>query len=81
MEFAKKEWLDGLSPFSEDILNQAIIECRDHCDMPPTLAQMIGYCRGIKKRNSFYVAAKECTSARKEVVEANLKQCKAFLFK
>ncbi|HHX7430291.1 TPA: Vir protein [Legionella pneumophila] len=80
LEFAKKEWLEGLSQFSDDILNQVIIECRDHCEMPPTLPQMIGFCRGIKKRSSFYVAAKDVSSAKKEVVEANIKQCKAYLF-
>ncbi|HAT8965353.1 TPA: Vir protein [Legionella pneumophila subsp. pneumophila] len=80
LEFAKKEWLDGLSQFSEDILNQAIIECRDYCEMPPTLPQMIGCCRDIKKRNNFYVAPKEFTPPKREVVEANIKQCKAYLF-
>lgn len=81
LEFAKKEWLDGLSKFSDDVLNQAIIECRDLCEMPPSLPQLIGICRDIKKRNNVYVTPKEATSARPEVVEANIKQCKALLFK
>lgn len=80
LEFAKKEWLEGLSQFSDDILNQVILECRDHCEMPPTLPQMIGFCRAIKKRSSFYVASNDFVPAQKEVVEANIKQCKAHLF-
>ena len=81
LEFAKKEWLEGLSQFSDDILNQVILDCRDHCDMPPTLPQMIGLCRDIKKRTSFYVTPKEYRLACKEVVEENIRQCKAYLLK
>lgn len=81
LEFAKKEWLEGLSQFSDDILNQVILDCRDHCDMPPTLPQMIGLCRDIKKRTSFYVTPKEYRPACKKVVEENIRQCKAYLLK
>lgn len=80
LEFAKKEWLEGLGQFTDDILNQAIIECRDHCEMPPTLPQVIGLCRAIKKRNNFYVAPKGYIPAKKELVEASIKQCKELLF-
>lgn len=79
--FAKKEWLEGLAPFNDDTLNRAILECRDFCEMPPTLPQMIRCCREIKKRTTFYVAPKEITPASKEVAAASIKQCKAFLFK
>lgn len=80
LEFAKKEWLDGLTRFSDEVLNQAIIECRDHCEMPPTLPQMIRSCRDIKKRTTFCVAPKEFAHASTEVGKTNIKQCKAFLF-
>ena len=79
LEFAKKEWLEGLSQFSDETLNQVILDCRDHCDMPPTLPQMIGLCRDIKKRTSFYVAPKESKPASKAVVETHIRQCKAHL--
>lgn len=79
LEFAKKEWLEGLCKFNDEILNQAIIECRDFFDMPPSLPQLIGICRSIKKRNKVYVGPKQLTPARKEVVEENIKQCKALL--
>jgi hypothetical protein len=81
LEFAKNEWLEGVSRFSDDTLNQAIIECRDYCEMPPTLPQMIGFCRAIKKRNAFYITPEEYQPASKEVVEENIRRCKAYLFK
>jgi len=81
LDFAKGEWLEGLSPFSDEILNQVIIDCRDHCDMPPTLPQMIGFCRDIQKRNTFYVAPEKYQPACKEVVKEHIRQCKAYLFK
>jgi|TARA_R110002126_G_scaffold11644_2_gene51856 hypothetical protein len=81
LAFAKQEWLEGLKPFSDDTLNRAVLECRDHCDMPPTLPQMIRFCREIKKRTTFYTAPKAVVPASKEVAEASIKQCKAILFK
>ena len=79
LEFSKNEWLEGLRPFNDDTLNQAILACRDFQKMPPSLPQMIGFCRDIKKRSSFYVADTEHQPASQKVVEAHLKQCKAFL--
>lgn len=81
MEFAKKEWSEGLKQFSDEILIQAILACRDHCEMPPSLPQMIGFCRDIKRRNSFDIAPEKHQPASKEVVEENIRQCKAYLFK
>lgn len=81
LEFAKNEWSEGLGHFSDEVLNQAILMCRDHCEMPPSLPHIIGLCRDIKKRNAFYVAGKQYQPASKEVVEKNIKLCKAYLFK
>jgi hypothetical protein len=81
LEFAKNEWREGLSKFSDETLNKAIIECRDFCEMPPSLPRLISICRDIKKRYDVYVAPKEITPAKKEIVEESIKQCKAYLFK
>ena len=81
LEFAKKEWAEGLGQFSDEVLNQAILACRDHCDMPPSLPQMIGFCRDIKRRNTFYVPSEAYQPASKTVVEENIRQCKAYLLK
>ncbi len=79
LEFAKKEWLEGLNPFDDAVLNQAILECRDHYEMPPTLPQMIIFCRDIKRRNSFFITSLDHQPASKSVVEENIRQCKAYL--
>lgn len=81
LEFAKKEWRDGLGQFSNEILNKAIINCRDYCEMPPTLPQVISYCRQAKKHDEFYVACNDSTSAKPEVVIHHLQQCKDILIK
>lgn len=81
LEFAKKEWVEGLKPFNDAVLNQAILVCRNNCEMPPSLPQVIGFCRDIKKRNAFYVADETHKPASQAVVEENIRQCKAYLLK
>ncbi len=81
LEFAKKEWAEGLGQFSDEILNQGILACRDHCDMPPSLPQMIGFCRDSKRRSTFYVSGAPPQPASQAVVEENIRQCKAYLLK
>ncbi|GAN31466.1 hypothetical protein lpymt_03086 [Legionella pneumophila] len=79
LEFAKNQWLEGLELFSNEVLNEAILLCRDHSEMPPSLPQMIGFCRDIKKRRTFYVAQKTYQPASEAVVEQYIRQCKAYL--
>jgi hypothetical protein len=79
LEFAKKEWQEGLSGFSETILNKAIIQCREFYELPPSLPQLIACCREIKKRNHFYVVEKDHVPAKQEIVAAQLMKCKEIL--
>lgn len=81
LSFAKNEWRDALSEFSDVVLNQAIIECRAHHDMPPTLPQMIACCRQIKRRTAFYVVDDHHVPAQKEIVVTQLQRCKEMLSK
>ena len=81
LEFTKKEWAEGLSAFSDEVVNKAVIHCRDYCEMPPTLPQVIILCRQIKKRNEFYVAKQDHPPVNIAVVNLNLNQCKSFLIK
>lgn len=81
LEFAKKEWLEGLSQFSDEVLNKAVINCRDFCEMPPTLPQIIIECRKIRKRCVFFVANRDSVPAKSEVVTLYLNQCKNILIK
>lgn len=54
MKFAKKEWQAGLEVFSDDVLEKAIIECRDFSEWPPTLPKLIINCRQVRKRNDVF---------------------------
>lgn len=77
--FAKKEWQEGLMSFSDEVLNKAIVHCRETCEMPPTLPQVIILCRKIKKRNEFYVANTDHKPATAAVVNLHLNRCKEIL--
>lgn len=79
LEFAKKEWQEGLSGFSELVLNKAIMQCRESYELPPSLPQMIACCRAIKKRNHFYVVEHVAVPAKREIVLAQLTKCKEIL--
>jgi len=79
LEFAKKEWQEGLSQFSDGVVNTAVVNCRDFYEMPPTLPQVINSCRQNRKRNDFYVAGRQFTRAKAEIVTSNVKQCNEML--
>lgn len=79
MEFAKKEWQDALSQFSDDIFNQAVLACRDYHEMPPTLTQFVQICRDTKKRASFVVAKTDFKRADPVIVQTHIQRCKAIL--
>ena len=81
LEFAKKEWHEGLSEFSDSVMDKAILQCREHYEMPPTLPQMIACCRQIKRRSEFYVVNTSHIPASQEVVVAHLNHCKNMLSK
>jgi hypothetical protein len=76
--FAKKEWQEALGEFSELILTQALISCKENYELPPTLPQMLQCCRQIKKRSSLYVL-EPGQAASKEIVALHLQKCKDLL--
>ena len=79
LKFAKSEWQEGLSVFTDAVLTKAILNCREFNEFPPTLPQMIQYCRQIRKQTSFYVVKKTHVPANKAIVTACLQQCKELL--
>lgn len=81
LNFAKKEWQQALEQFSNAVLDKAILHCRDNYELPPTLAQVFQYCKGLKKRDDFYVRAAPFVRADSKVANFNLTQCKKFLSK
>ena len=79
--FAKKEWQDGLSEFSDVVLNKAILNCREFYEFPPTLPQMIQCCRQINRQDTFFVAKDDYVPPSRALVEYYLQQCRSFLTK
>ena len=79
LDFTKKEWDEGLTVFSDEVVNKAALHCRDFCEMPPTLPQVIILCRQIKKRSEFYVANTDHKPATAAVVNLHLNRCKEIL--
>ncbi|MFO9067152.1 Vir protein [Legionella pneumophila serogroup 1] len=79
INFAKQEWEKALSQFSDEVLEKAIIGCRDFCEMPPTLPQMMQFCRDVKKRAEVFKPTEVKKPAEYEVVKSHIKQCYQFL--
>ena len=79
--FAKGEWAEGLRSFSEDVIQKAVISCRDFYEMPPTLPQVVRCCREQKRRMDVYVADDVLQPAKPEVISFQLNRCKDILNK
>ena len=79
--FAKKEWREALTEFSDGVLNKAILNCREFYELPPTLPQMILCCRQIKKQLTCYVKQSDSAPENKNRERAAfyLKKCKEML--
>ena len=78
MKFAKNEWIEGLNGFTDAVVSEAIMGCREHYEMPPSLPQMIGLCKYIRKRKAFRVAPVHAR-AQERVVNKNVKRCMELL--
>lgn len=81
LNFAKREWQQALEQFSNAVLDKAILHCRDNYELPPTLAQVSQYCKGLKKRDDFYVRGVPFVRGDRNVADFHLAQCKKFLSK
>ncbi len=79
MVFAKKEWREALSEFSDDVFDKAILSCREFYELPPTLPQMILCCRQIKRRVIHFVKQSEPAPVNREAAAFYLKKCKEML--
>ncbi|HAU1408744.1 TPA: Vir protein [Legionella pneumophila] len=81
LRFAKKEWQEALGEFTDAVITKAILNCRDFYELPPTLPQMLQFCRQIRKRERFYVVDKGYVPASKAIVMDSLQKCKDYLVK
>jgi hypothetical protein len=81
LPFAKKEWQAALVDFSDAVLDQAITECRNFYELPPTLPQLLQCCRKIKQKSTVYAVKQDYTPADPKLVRACLEQCRKILTK
>lgn len=79
LKFAKKEWQEALSEFSDETLTNAILKCRDFYELPPTLSQMLLSCRQIKKQRASQVMEENYVPPNRQLVESCLQRCKEIL--
>lgn len=80
-KFAKKEWQEALSAFTDEVLTKAILNCREFYELPPTLPQVIQCCRQIKQRTFVDVVKETFVPANQAVVQSCLQRCKEILAK
>ncbi len=81
LKFAKKEWKEALSEFSDVVLTSAIVNCRGFYELPPTLPQMLQACRQIKKQSSSQIMKEHYVPPNSQLVESCLQRCKEILGK
>lgn len=77
--FAKKEWQEALSDFTDAVLTKAILNCREFYELPPTLPQLLQCCKQIKKQEAFYIVKQAYEPANKAIVASHLQRCKEIL--
>jgi hypothetical protein len=63
LPFAKKEWQAALVDFSDKVLDQAITECGNFYELPPTLPQLLQCRRKIKQQSSVYAVKQDYTGS------------------
>lgn len=80
LEFMKNEWFQALHNIEDKHMNEAITQCRQSKEYPPTLPQFIDLCQNARKRHVFNCATKEIhKKANPEVALHHLAQIKAML--
>jgi hypothetical protein len=76
---ARKEWALAIAIFDETLINEAIQDCLQRREFPPTLSQFIDCCKQLNFKNISTYRAPEVIKASPEVVLENLKQMKLIL--
>lgn len=79
MRFAKKEWQEALKSFSDKVITEAILTCRDFYEFPPSLGQILQACKDIKKKQVTPVKPESYVPANKELVASCLQRCRELL--
>ncbi len=53
LPFAKKEWMEALADFSDSVIDEVIVRCRNFYELPPTLPQVLKCCRSVQERIAY----------------------------
>ena len=79
LQFTKREWLDGLAGYEEQLLYRAVAVSRENNKFPPSLPEFIECCKYIRNRDSFCYKREAVKPATAKVAEANLAKLKEIL--
>lgn len=77
--FAKREWEDGLRRFDDTMVNNAIEAARSTCEKPPTLSQVIEFCRMQERAQKMYRDTQPAERASPEVARRHLANIREIL--
>lgn len=78
LAFMKNEWVLALHDIEEQYMSDAVNQCRQGKEFPPTLPQFIDLCRHAKKRHAFRKKA-EYPKGNPDVAHQHLARMKALL--
>lgn len=76
--FMKNEWFQALQDIEDKHMNEAVNQCRQSKEYPPTLPQFIDLCRHAKKRRVFR-KIEDHKKRSQEVAHQHLAKIKAML--
>ena len=79
LQFTKREWLDGLAGYEEQLLYRAVAISRENNKFPPSLPEFIECCKYVRNRASFCFKREAVKPANPEIAEMNLMKIKTAL--
>ena len=80
LAFMKNEWVQALQDIEDKHIDEAVKNCREGKEYPPTLPHFIDLCKTAKKQHVFnYQNKEEIKKAKPETARKHLEQIKAIL--
>jgi len=78
--FAKKEWSEGLKPFTNAIIKEALLQFREKHRFPPRIPEFIACCKDKEARKRLTTTASEpIKKPSPQVAKHHIKMMKAAL--
>lgn len=79
ISFAKREWEDGLRVFDDTMVNNAIDAARRTCEKPPTLSQVIEFCKTQERARNLYRSTAPVERGNPDVANQHLARMREIL--